>query len=116
MGLRVSAPGVDAFSGLGIGGDFTFNSAWTDISKIHQVGLATYSSANITVIWTSLGYRPFVEIRRRDGNVVRDDWFSSTFASGGYFVLDTINSFHNTVGSTGLTIIYIVYAIPVPSG
>jgi hypothetical protein len=79
-GLRVSAAGVDAFVGDGQGGDFTFNSAWTDMSKILFVGRLDWSATGANgsngfgTIWTDPGYLPFIEVRRGVGTIIYDDW------------------------------------------
>jgi hypothetical protein len=81
-GLRVSAAGVDAFVGTGQGGDFTFNSDWTDMSKILLVGrlnwavngFYTGTSNGFGCVFADQGYLPFIEVRRGVGSIVYDDW------------------------------------------
>ena len=122
MGLRVSAHGTDAFIGDGQGGDFTFNSAWTDITKLHQIGIGTTSLVDgfyaIRVPFPSLGYKPLVEVRKLEANLVRDDYWDSSLTSGVFALVDTTSlSFGGTsVTPSALTALYAVYKIPVPSG
>lgn len=96
-GLRATLPGYDAFVGDGSGAEFTFNSDWTDIAKIHQVGVMAYAGS-ITYEATTLsgtltnngykatfsdpGYFPFVELRKIVGNVVYDDNCTPTQLAG----------------------------------
>jgi hypothetical protein len=129
IGLRVSAVGVDAFVGDGSGGDFTFNSSWTDIAKIHMVGVASRgtittvggtSTTGFQTTWPALGYKPFVEARLLQSNVVYDDWMNSTFPSGSYAEIrnaDPNSLYVPAINSAvGDSLLYIVYAIAVPSG
>lgn len=116
-GLRVSAPGVDAFVGDGQDGGFTFNSDWADIAKIHQLGLGSFATTQTNVVWTSLGYAPFVEVRKYVGNVVLDDYWNSTNQWGADAFLFTADNLRiNNPGGAAVTFLYIVYKIPVPSG
>lgn len=130
IGLRVSAPGVDAFVGDGQGGNFTFNSAWTDIAKIHAVGLCdwaipvtfinpegtTTSLYGFVGLWPNLGYKPFVEVRQRNGTVVYDDYMGSVNTSGAFCeILTDRVQLRTGSSSPGFQLLYIVYAIPVPS-
>lgn len=121
-GLRVSAPGIDAFTGDGQPGNFTFNSAWTDIAKIHMVGIGNTSAPDqfgrylMSVSWPDLGYKPFLEVRRIAGNVVYDDAWVGNFPSGGYF--GPSNAQRNGFianSASGAQALYIIYAIPVAS-
>lgn len=134
MGLRISALGVDAFVGDGQGGDFTFNSDWTDIAKIHAVGIATYSTVTVggfwvlEATWPDLGYKPFVEIRRLIGSVVYDDWWIAAPGSGGGTGSGVFSANINSTGISLLSeriaggtrpanffVLYIAYKIAVPS-
>jgi hypothetical protein len=121
-GLRVSAAGVDAFVGDGQGRDFTFNSDWSDIAKIHLVGIGGYSLnpiglPTINVTWPDLGYKPFFEIRKLVGNVVSDDTWVGSFPYGAHAAFGLANNSFNTGSAVvGQTALYIIYAIPVPSG
>lgn len=127
-GLRVSAAGVDAFSGTGDGADFTFNSNWTDIAQINAVGIVNWASsafvneASVTVngyagFWPDQGYKPFCEIRRLvGGNVVRDDYWSSVLPSGGYVSIKSFG-FQGAQGtSTSDQCLFVSYKIAAPSG
>lgn len=124
FGLRVSAPGVDAFAGDGQGADFTFNSAWTDIAKIHQVGVVSWSPtaytnsngitfAGFSGVWTDLGYKPFIEVRKLVGNVVYDDYWNAANPFGQAAIILS-NQFQSPESSTTDRVIYIVYRIQAP--
>ncbi|SHJ69690.1 hypothetical protein SAMN05444159_1256 [Bradyrhizobium lablabi] len=126
MGLRVSAPGVDALTAVDDGHNLTFNSAWTDIAKIYMVGVAANTSITVNgltlpgfqVTWPALGYKPFVEARLLQSNVIYDDYLSATFPSGSYAEIrdatpNTLSLFGNMPGSS---LLFVVYQIPVPSG
>lgn len=132
VGLRVSAVGVDADVGNGQGGDFTFNSDWTDISKIHQIGTVSYAASGVKYytasfptgpattafgsgygfLYTSLGYRPFMEARLvSGGNVVQDDYVDATVRVGGAWSMFYDCARNGAVPTTTYTFIYIVYKI-----
>jgi hypothetical protein len=129
-GFRVSAPGIDAFAGDGQGGDFTFNSAWTDIAKIHAVGIATYGTSTVGGFWTleaawpDLGYKPFIEARRLIGSVVYDDWYIGPGGdSAGVGNVISSTGFKGQILPSGtysrpvnFFVVYIAYKIPVPTG
>ena len=128
VGLRVSALSFDAVDATDDGHAITFDSDWTDIAKITAVGIANEVVTGVTsginlfavrATYPDLGFRPFVELRQLSGSVVFDDFWNSSFPSGGYA---QVESFQTTVlaggGSTnsGLQALFIVYRIPVPSG
>lgn len=123
FGLRVSHAGVDALTGDSSGEGFAFDSNWSDIAKLHVVGVASevFNGVSYTIDATipSLGYKPFAEIRRLESNVVRDDYWTSTAPSGGYGFFSSNTAIRCGFGSpspTGHQALYVVYAIPVPSG
>jgi hypothetical protein len=134
VGLRVSLPGVDALSGNSSDpGTFSFDSEWSDISQIHQVGLTartTYTQpwgALLTVtgfrtLWSALGYKPFVETRLYAGGVIYDDYFPNglnpTFPFGSQSRIPDVdpNGLYCEGGASGQQMLTIVYKIPVPSG
>ena len=128
VGLRVSASSFDAVTATDDGHAITFDSDWTDIAKITAVGVATEtvvgntSGVNlfgIRATYPDLGFKPFIEVRQLSGSVVFDDFWNSTFPSGGYA---QVESFQTTVlaggglTNSGLQALFIVYRIPVPSG
>lgn len=116
-GLRCSLPGYDALTDSSAGGDFSFDSSWTDISKIHQVGLVSFATTQANVFWTSLGYMPFLEIRKYVGNVVYDDYWNSFLPYGAdAFLFTDANLRVNNPAGAAATFMYIIYKIPVPSG
>lgn len=125
-GLRVSAAGVDAFVGTGQGGDFTFNSDWTDASKILLVARLDWSSTGASgvsgfgVSWADPGYLPFVEVRRARGTVLYDDWNpaatggpgSSPFGNPNHQM--TRSSFNLGAPSTSDFLLFLAMRIAVP--
>lgn len=123
FGLRVSHAGVDALTGDSSGEGFAFDSSWSDIAKLHVVGIASeaFNGVTYTIAATipSLGYKPFAEVRRLESNVVRDDYWTASAPSGGYgnFLSNTsLLCGFSSLSPTGHQALYVVYAIPVPSG
>lgn len=112
--LRTSLPGFDAFTGPDAG--MSFDSEWTDILKIHQLGIASMPDIGqgyqADVYFPDLGYSPFIEIRKLVGNVVYDDYMNGTqFGFGA-----TIYSNRFRGGATPPTdVVYAVYRVPVPA-
>jgi hypothetical protein len=123
-GLRVSHAGVDALTGDSSGEGFAFDSSWSDIAKLHVVGIATevVVAGPFYVIQGTipdLGYKPFAEFRKLESNVVRDDYWISTAPSGGYHNFYSNTQFacgFSNLSPTGNAALYVVYRIPVPSG
>lgn len=132
FGLRVSLAGVDALTGDSSTGDFSFDSEWTDVAKIHMVGIASWSATAFTipnppnppinvpgfaVNWSALGYMPFIEVRTLVSNVVFDDFFNTSFPSGFYVGPSSglPNGFTLATSDSSMQLLYIIYAIPVPS-
>ena len=127
--VRCSAPGFDALTATDDGHAITFDSGWADIAKIHMVGVAARgtittaggtSTTGFTTTWPALGYKPFVEARLLQSNIVYDDWMNSTLPSGSYAEIraaDPNNLYVPAINSvSGDSLLYIVYKIPVPSG
>jgi hypothetical protein len=126
-GLRVSSAGFDAVTASDDGHAITFDSNWTDIAKISAVGVAnevvvaTNTGTNIfglRAFYPNLGYKPFIEMRRLAGNVVFDDFWDSTFPSGGYAIVEATQAtvaFGQSPSNLGLQALFVVYQIPVPS-
>lgn len=140
FGLRVSLPGIDAYLGDSSGGDFSFDSAWTDIVKIALVGTCNVQGGSgtpgvapfvPTVISHSLGYVPFVEARQIIGSLIYDDtmnlsnFFMSNRSSGppaaysSTQIAFSLQQSGPSVGSTGTfagySMVFVIYAIPVPN-
>jgi hypothetical protein len=127
-GLRVSAAGFDALTAADDGHAITFDSRWTDIAKIHQIGLVSWApnaflpSSQATILangyiafWPGLGYKPFCEVHRLSGNVVRDDYWDSTFTSGCYASVFADHFTAIEFNATSDKALYVVFKIPVPS-
>lgn len=124
-GIRVSLPGYDAYA------DSTnlmsFDSAWTDIARIHALGVVSWASSawldplgnaisGFRGSWADPGYIPFAEIRRLVSGVsVRDDYWNATLPSGSYAsVYNT--EFRIGEASTSDQALFITYKIACPSG
>lgn len=114
FGLRVSLPGIDALTGDSSGGDFSFDSSWTDIVHTLQIGLVTFASGNTVVSFVNPGYIPYVEAHLLSGNSVYDDYYGTFTPNGAGNILTPSN--FTTSGAAGAQFIYIVYKIPVMSG
>jgi len=72
----------------------------------------------IRAFYPDLGYIPFVELHKISGTVVNDDFFNSSFPSGAYFQIERTQATGGTSnpGSPlGLSALFAVYQIPVPS-
>jgi hypothetical protein len=126
-GLRVSASGFDAATATDDGLAITFDSNWTDIAKISAVGVASEVVVNVITgtnifglraFYPNLGFKPFIEMRRLAGTVVFDDFWDSTFPSGGYAIVEATQAtvtFGQGPSNLGLQALFVAYQIPVPS-
>jgi hypothetical protein len=119
-GMWCSAPGVDVMTAdPDDGNQLTFNSNWTDIAKVHQSGAGVSNSSNQFVAWPDLGYKPFVEIRIREGGRVYDDTFTG-YEIGIAPIIQTdrmqllSRAYPGMV--TDFAFVYVVYKIPTVSG
>lgn len=76
FGLRVSLPTHDVVSEGSNPETLSFDSGWTDIVKMIQVGVAekTADFDFTDVLFPSPGYQPFAEVRWRSGLRVYDDY------------------------------------------
>jgi hypothetical protein len=128
IALRVSQRSFDALTAVDDGHAITFDSRWTDIARIHQIGFvswaasafpfssqATTLSNGFIAFWPGLGYKPFCEVHRLSGSVVRDDYWNASFTSGCYAAVfsDHFTAVEDT--ATSDKALYVVYKIPVPS-
>lgn len=116
MGLRVALPGFSAFTAPDDPNQISFDSEWSDLVKVHQVGIASFSPnfpGSVTVLFPNLGYNPFVEVRKMVGTTIYDDFYISTRAGIGM----TISTDRIVYASAdpAFTFIYAVYRIPVPN-
>lgn len=125
MGIRVSSTGIDAFVGDGQGGDFTFNSDWTDIAKIHQLGKIDWSSTGAAgypgfqAVWSDQGFLPFIEVRKGSGSTINDDYYSAGPSPPYYQTGNPNFALTNTLlrlseTSSGSFLVYMVYKVAVP--
>ena len=81
FGLKATLPGFDVFNDdENDANKFSFNSKWTDIMRIHVVGVVTAPADSLAfadqcqVPFPALPYRPFLECRTIRDGVIRDDW------------------------------------------
>lgn len=130
--MRVAVAGADATSVDPDSAYLTFNSDWTDIVELHQIGVLSYASSGLKrydaagtpsttnagfgVLYTSLGYRPFVEMRRfTTSNVVYDDYWESAQEAGANAAIYR-DCFHAPTpgGSTTDKLFYVVYKLSCP--
>lgn len=117
FGLRTSRPGIDALTDSSAGGDFTFDSEWTDITKTLQISSAvTDASGNVTIPYTNPGYIPFVEVRYVTGNRVHDDYAGGSRGSYGANMNIHTSDLQIVLCAVNATFLYIIYRIPVMSG
>lgn len=120
FGLRVSLPGEDVVAG----GELSFDSGWTDIVKMIQVGVATKLADNTftEVLFPSPGYQPFAEVRYRSGLRVYDDYSpivvsdASPHGLGATIATDRLRLWPAATGSgTAYDVVYAVFRVPVPA-
>ena len=130
FGVRVSAAGADAAAVDPDSAFLTFNSGWTDIVDLHQIGTLSYAASGLKaydaagtpsftgsgfgVLYTSLGYRPFVELRRfTTANVIYDDYWESTQEAGANCGIWR-DCFRASSASTSDKVFYVVYKLAGP--
>jgi hypothetical protein len=132
LGLRTSAVGADASTAIDDGFSITFDSRWTDITKVHAIGIAGFAFVTIpenaqsptSPAWRvrcsfpNLGFKPFVEVRRLDGvNIVHDDWIDDNNPGGSYTLIYPSNTYTGGYSADqGWRMLFAIYPIPVPSG
>jgi hypothetical protein len=128
IGLRVSAAGFDALTAPDDGTSITFDSRWTDIARVHAIGIVAWRSGAFTLpnapaasngytaSWPDPGFKPFAEIRRLQGNVVLDDFFNTNFPLGSYTIVERTAFFAGDPSATSDNVLFCAYRIPVPSG
>jgi hypothetical protein len=117
--MWVSAPGVDVMTANPLDGNqLTFNSNWTDIAKVHAIGVGHYGSPGdpIKVFWPNLGYKPFLEVRVWDGagRVYDDAFLSAAIGTGAIIQTDGFNPTSQIASSPVFPFTYVAYKIPVP--
>ena len=123
VGLRCSLTGFDVVTGTS--DQMSFDTSWTDISKLLAVGIANWVSdigtlpgttiPGYLVSWPNLGYIPLAEVRKLSGNVVYDDFYDASNPTGLYARV-TAGGFTRPQAATSDQLLYIAYQIPVPSG
>lgn len=120
-GLRVSLAGKDALTGDSSTGDFSFDSSWTDITQIHQVGIATQTASGrspMDIIYPDLGYVAFAEVRWLNGLTIYDDYYvtGSTAIFGIAAQIRSTNDRLTVVLDPSQSVVYVVYKQACPSG
>ena len=122
FGLRVALPGHDVVTEGSNPDALSFDSVWTNIVKMIQVGVASKSNDhNFTdVLFPDPGYQPFVEVRWRSGLRAYDD--ASPISIGAYpgigavIKTDRIKLPGTLTGSSvAYDVVYAVFQIPVPA-
>lgn len=122
-GLRSSVTGYDALAADGNDSDkLSFNSDWTNLLKIHAVGIAStgvrqYLGTSPAIIpFPALSYVPFAEARSMSGDVVFDDFLIPHGLTGGgsttstnLLVSVTSNHLKVTRNQAGVNILYAIY-------
>lgn len=123
-GLRVSLPGHDVVSEAGNDDAMSFDSGWTDLAKLIQIGTATKTADfSLTDIpFTNPGYTPFAEVRLRSGNRAYDDFspFHNTnqdntrYSGIGARVLSDRLQLDAPFAGSAITydVVYAVFAVP----
>jgi hypothetical protein len=120
-GLRVGMPNVDALLEDGNSSRLSFNSEWTDMVSVLQVGFAYGSSSGsvatgVEVSVTNPGYPPYVEARRfTSGNTMWDDniFVSNRSGIGQIWSSITPLTLKMPALASGEIALYVVYKIPV---
>lgn len=137
IGLRCSLSGVDALTGDSSLGGFSFDDEWTDIVKIALTGTASVVGGSqsppgtSTTVSHGLGYVPFIEARLISGSTINDDTFALSSALGSNMysgapchVTSSAMVFQpqasgvlsgGVVPYISYSVLYVVYAIPVPN-
>jgi hypothetical protein len=129
FGLRVSLPTKDVITDAGDENNLSFDSGWTDIVKMIQVGVASKTvadsafAADTNVLFTDPGYIPFVEVRQRSGLRVYDDYFPYN-DSGAVYHGVAANMYSDRFGLRAIAsgsswlaydVVYAVFRVPVPA-
>ena len=130
FGVRVAVAGADAATVDPDSAYLTFNSDWTDIVDLHQIGVLSYASSGVKTydgagnpsfnsgygtLYASLGYRPFVEVRRfTTSNVVYDDYWESANTAGVGGSVIFRDCFRLPSASSTDKVLYVVYKLPAP--
>jgi hypothetical protein len=121
IALRTSSVGNDAYTAADDGSAITFDSRWTDIVKLQAIGIASAVNAGgsfwrFQATFPDVGFIPFMEARRVEGNVVYDDFMTTQFPAGSY-CNPTTNSFQSvgdTSFSSTMKMLFIIYKLSVP--
>lgn len=122
FGLRVALPGHDVVTEGSNPDALSFDSGWTDIVKMIQVGVATKTAdINFTeVLFPDPGYAPFAEVRYRSGLRIYDDYSPITTNGfpglGANIKTDRLQLWPVSSGSVvGYDVVYAVFRVPVPA-
>lgn len=118
-GLRVSLPGHDVVSEGGNSDALSFDSGWTDIIKMIQVGVlnsfAPYDPYS-DVLFPDVGYPPFIEVRFQSGLRAYDDYNpTSTDGFPGLGANIKNDRFQLWSIPSGHSVVYAIFRVPVPA-
>jgi hypothetical protein len=115
-GIRISLPPYDAL--LDDSSDprkFSLDSDWPDLVKIHMAGVGSKNaSADATVPFAELGYKPFVEIRAKVGATVYDDSLAPARVGIGASIFSNrlvIPTVLSGVNAGSYDFVYVVYKV-----
>ena len=120
-GMKVGLAGVDALAEDGNSGQLSFNSEWTDIVNVQQVGFVNGTTlggfpGGADVLITDPGYVPYAETRRfTGGNVIWDDniFVSNRSGLGGYWYQRAPLTLRMPTLASGETALYVILKVPV---
>lgn len=122
FGLRVALPGHDVVTEGSNPDALSFDSGWTDIVKMIQVGVATASGSSVIpmdLLFPSQGYKPFAEVRLRSGLRVYDDYTgfgTATYPGVGANILtDRLQLTASANTSWSYNVVYAIFQVPVPA-
>jgi hypothetical protein len=118
FGLLISAPGVDVMTADPLDGNqITFNSNWTDLLKVHQIGKGFYSGNGLAglVSFPALASKPFLECRVGDSSRVYDDSFLAQQVGVGARIEANgfVPAWYGQVAAT-FPYVYVVYKLEAP--
>lgn len=123
FGLRVALPGHDVVTEGSNPDALSFDSGWTDIVKMIQVGVASKTADHsfTDILFPDPGYQPFAEVRYHIGNRVYDDYNPISAADGfpglGANIKTDRLQLWGTQSGVGVSydVVYAVFRVPVPA-
>jgi hypothetical protein len=120
-GLKIALPGgFDALTLDDNSGSLSFNSNWTDIVNVQQLGFASGSSSGsiplgVNVSISDPGYVPYVEARIFSGSTINDDDVDGSIKTGvgAYYNQRSPLTLRMPSLGAGQTALFLIYLIPV---